>query len=144
MKIKYIVAIAVITAILTTIAVIPKLAKGSEVLTVTVVQPRLSPAQIIWLARLMQCESGIRANAVNPNDLDNTPSYGILQFKPSTFYGGVKAFGLSTTTPYTDAETQVAIVEQWILLGGVRWEHQFPGCTSKLGTPPQNKGSQSQ
>lgn len=59
--------------------------KEPEPVIVYVEKPMLSAAQVIWLARLMNCESGIKANAVNPNDLDNTPSWGILQFKDSTF-----------------------------------------------------------
>jgi hypothetical protein len=143
MTTKYIVAIAALTAVITTLAMLPLLVKAKKVpdpeikiITIEVEKPHLSPAQIIWLARLMQCESGLKANAVNPKDLDNTPSYGLLQFKPGTFNAAVKEFGLSTTTSYMDPEVQVAIVEQWILRGGVNWRHQFPGCTTKLGLPP--------
>ncbi len=138
--IKTVVVLALL-ALTAALVVVPLLVKADptpeiKVVTVEVTQPTLSPAQIIWFARLMQCESGLKASAVNPNDLDNTPSYGILQFKPGTFAQGVKDFGLSTTTTYMDANTQVAIVEQWILRGGVNWHHQFPACTTKLGLPP--------
>lgn len=101
------------------------------------VPKELTPAQIIWMARLMQCESGIKAGAINPKDLDNTPSYGILQFKPSTYAWGAKLVGLATTTDYLNPEGQVAILQHWVLNGGINWHIQFPDCTSKLGLPPQ-------
>ena len=140
---KYqVVLLAVLASVLTTMLIVPLVTKSKElpkvvelVQVVEVEKPHLNHAQIIWLARLMYCESGLKSNAVNPKDLDNTPSYGLLQFKPSTFHAAVKKYGLSTTTSYMDAETQVAIAEQWIL-NGVDLTNQFPACVRQLGHPP--------
>lgn len=97
----------------------------------------LSAEQIIWLARLMECESGIDAQAVNLVDLDNTASWGLLQFKPSTFSSFTVKYGLQGEL--MDGTTQVDIVSRWILNPGeVSWQQQFPGCVRKLGEPPSN------
>lgn len=139
MSTKYTVATAVLTAILTTALFIPRVAGSEEVQIVYTPQPTLSSSQIIWLSKLMQCESGINPKAINPNDLDNTPSYGLLQFKPSTFEASAKQFGFASTTDYMNPASQVAIVIEWILKGGIDWTHQFPDCVSKLGLPPAEK-----
>ncbi len=98
-------------------------------------RPALTPRQIIWLARLMNCESGIKETAINPNDLDNTPSWGILQFKPATFAAFTTRYSISAEL--MDAEAQVAIVIEWLLRPGeVDWTRQFPACVEKLGIPP--------
>jgi hypothetical protein len=114
-------------------------AAGAEPQVVTVTETvyvGLTPAQVIWLARLMQCESGIKASAVNPNDLDNTPSWGILQFKDTTFSHYADKYGIEGEL--MDEEAQVAIVTEWLTRPGeVRWGSQFPACVQKLGQPPQ-------
>lgn len=97
----------------------------------------LSYQQRAWLGALTWCESGGKPGAINPNDRDNTPSYGILQFKPSTFTGYAKLYGIDASKGYMDADTQLAIVEQMIVRGDVKWSQQFPACTKKLGTPPK-------
>lgn len=144
MKTKYIVGVAIVTAALTTFLLIPFSTRGETQVSqiscetsVATSTPKLSPAQMIWFARLMYCESGMKATAVNPKDLDNTPSYGILQFKPSTFRWGAAQVGIATSTFYMDAESQVAIVENWIINGGIDWYQQFPACIKKLGLPPK-------
>ncbi len=141
MEIRYIVGIAVATAIATTLALVPLWVWGKvkppeiQVVTIEVPQPKLSTAQIVWLARLMLCESGGKANAINPKDVDNTPSYGLMQFKPGTFNAYIKKYGI--TGELMDGVSQVAIVEQWLLhTGEVRWTQQFPSCVAKLGMPP--------
>lgn len=102
---------------------------------VVFVPSELTPAQIIWFARLMDCESGINEGAINPNDLDNTPSWGILQFKPSTFESFTVKYGISAEL--MNAEAQVAIVTHWLLNPGeVDWTQQFPACVRKHGVPP--------
>lgn len=99
----------------------------------------LDSAQQAWLGRLEQCESGGNPSAINPRDLDGTPSYGLLQFKPGTYYEFSKLYGLSTSTNYMDAPQQQEIVEQMIVRGGVDWHQQFPACTKRLGLPPVNQ-----
>lgn len=135
-----VVMLAALTSVLVTIACVPPIVEGAEPMvireTFTMKEPTLSPAQVIWLAKLMQCESGIKANAVNPNDLDNTPSYGILQFKPSTYEPEAAKLGLSDD--YMDPNGQVTIVSNWIIKGGIDWTRQFPACVKKLGLPPSS------
>lgn len=156
MNIKIVVVLAALIAALTTWFLLPHIAQAAATLGVTkadqtafpnpqYVAPatttpkHLQPAQIIWLARLMVCESGLKVTAINPNDLDNTPSYGLLQFKPSTYAAAAKKYGLASTMDYMNPEGQVAIVEQWILDGSVTWGKQFPDCVRKLGSPPPLK-----
>lgn len=140
MQIRTIVAIAVLTAIATTLLILPRLVKADLPVAAQVEVTRvtsLTSQQVIWLAKLMQCESGIKASAINPRDLDNTPSYGLLQFKPSTYAYYAKKYGVASTTDYMNPEGQVTIITQWILQGGINWHQQFPDCVSKLGIPPQ-------
>ena len=95
----------------------------------------LTPSQIIWLSKLMDCESGIYAGAINPKDLDGTASLGILQFKPQTFKHYSEKYDIDADLMNADA--QVQIVTHWILNPGeVEWSQQFPACTDKLGKPP--------
>src|SRR3990167_8303020 len=47
-----------------------------------------------WQIELEICESQRNPLAVNPNDIDNTPSFGLYQFKPSTFELFVKKYDL--------------------------------------------------
>lgn len=102
---------------------------------VYVPEPSLSPAQIIWLARLMQCESGLKAEALNPADTNGLPSRGILQFQDATFASFTVKYGISADVPV--AEAQVEIVTYWLLNPGeVRFSQQFPLCVEKLGQPP--------
>ncbi len=114
-------------------------AKSSEPVATTTVAtstPQLSHRQKAWLGALEWCESRGNPDAVNPKDRDNTPSYGILQFKPGTFSEFAKLYSIASTTDYMDPDAQEAIVTQMILRDGVDWHQQFPVCVHKLGTPP--------
>lgn len=98
--------------------------------------PTLSSAQVIWLAHLMTCESGINKKAVLKIDLDGTSSLGLLQFKQGTFDSYKKKYNL--TGEIFDGNTQVDIVTYWILHPGeVDWKWQFPDCVRKYGEPPE-------
>lgn len=99
------------------------------------VQPILAEDRATWLAGLIQCESNGRPEAVNPKDRDGTPSYGLLQFKPSTFEMFSKAYGIEGKL--MDPEAQTAIVIRMMDDKSVVWENQFPACVRKLGRPPQ-------
>lgn len=88
-----------------------------------------------WLAALIMCESSGNPNAINEVDLDGTPSYGLLQFKPSTFEHFKKAYKLEGEL--MDPEAQKAIVRRMMDDPSVRWDKQFPWCVRKLGIPPQ-------
>ena len=99
--------------------------------------PKLTHQQEVWLYSLEWCESRGNAEAINPKDLDGTPSYGAYQFKPSTLEMFAKKYGVATTT-LMDYETQRAVVEQMVLhRDEIKWENQFPGCVKKLGRPPK-------
>lgn len=102
----------------------------------------LTHEQQAWLGSLEWCESRGNPKAINPKDRDNTPSYGILQFKPTTFALFAKLYGTGSTTDFMNPTEQEAIVKQMILRG-VNWAQQFPDCTKKLGTPPLSTTSAS-
>lgn len=88
------------------------------------------------MSALEWCESNGDNSAINPKDLDGTPSYGAFQFKPSTLEYFASKYGVATTT-LMDYETQRAVVEQMILhRKEIRWTQQFPWCVKKLGLPP--------
>ena len=100
------------------------------------VKPALvTRAQASWLDRLVACESGGDVHAINPKDRDGTPSYGLLQFKPSTFAYFSKAYGISSAD-YMDPVAQRLIVEHMMHDRTVDWHQQFPACVDKLGLPP--------
>jgi len=107
-----------------------------EVVKEVVKKDPLSYQQRAWLGALTWCESTGNPKAVNQKDTDGTPSYGLLQFKPGTFYGYAKIYGIDASKGYMDPDTQLAIVEQMIIRGGIKWSQQFPACTKKLGKPP--------
>lgn len=96
----------------------------------------LTHRQRAWLGALEWCEGRGDPAAVNPNDTDDTPSYGILQFKPSTYEYYRTRYALEISADYMDADGQERIVEQMIARGDVSWQQQFPACTRKLGIPP--------
>lgn len=98
-------------------------------------QPVLATDRATWLTDLIQCESNGRPEAVNPKDRDGTPSYGLLQFKPSTFEMFSKAYKIEGEL--MDPEAQKAIVIRMMDDKSVVWENQFPACVRKLGRPPQ-------
>lgn len=101
--------------------------------------PTLTSEQQAWLGALEWCESRGNPKAINPKDRDNTPSYGLLQFKPSTLTLFAKLYGIATTSKgVMDPATQTAIVTQMIVRGGVDWSAQFPVCSHRLGLPPQS------
>ena len=125
-------------AVLWTATVIGAIQLGN--ITREVVQPaiqkhsRLSHPQQAWLGALEWCESRGKPEAINPQDRDNTPSYGILQFKPSTFDSFAKAYHI--TGALMNPKSQEAIVTEMILRGGIDWHQQFPDCSARLGMPP--------
>lgn len=92
-------------------------------------------SQEAWLAKLVQCESTGDPGAVNPKDRDGTPSYGLLQFKPSTFAMFSKAYGIEGKL--MDPDAQRAIVRRMMGDASVNWHQQFPDCVRRLGLPPK-------
>lgn len=106
----------------------------------------LSHQQQVWLGALEWCESKGTPSMVNPNDVDNTPSYYSFQFKPSTFryYGekyNVIDAGLSSQAlneKLKDHSTQREIVANMLNDKSVNMRKQFPACVRTLGLPKQN------
>lgn len=99
----------------------------------------LTYQQRAWFGALTWCESKGNPNAVNKKDRDGTPSYGLLQFKPSTFTYFAEKYGIDGSAGYMDPKAQSLIVEQMILRNDVTWSQQFPACVKILGKPPIKK-----
>ena len=132
-------AIAILAAVVAIVAYAPKIVDiPAQTSTKSEVGLHLSHQQQVWLYALECCESRGDPKAVNPKDRDGTPSYGLLQFKPSSFAYFVKLYGLASTSDYMDPDMQERIVTQMILKGGIEWSHQFPACVKKLGLPPRS------
>ncbi len=133
MKPQNIVAVALCTAILTTILMSPLFAKSEE----EVLVPKLSHAQMVWSYALEYCESRGNKDAINPKDLDGTPSLGAMQFKPSTLVYFADKYNVAISTSTMDYDSQRAVLEQMILhKDEIKWSQQFPWCVKKLGPPP--------
>lgn len=92
-------------------------------------------ALVWWVHRLIMCESRGNVSALNPQDLDGTPSHGLLQFKVSTFALFAKAYKIEGEL--LDPEAQIAILLRMIDDPSVDLTKQFPACVRKLGLPPQ-------
>lgn len=92
--------------------------------------------QKAWLGALEWCESKGNPKAVNPKDRDNTPSYGLLQFKPGTFYGYAKRYGIPVTDYMNPAEQEAVVMAMIQHRDEINWYQQFPACTRRLGLPP--------
>ena len=96
----------------------------------------LTDNQRAWLRKLIQCESSGNPKAINPKDRDLTPSYGLLQFKPETFYGFAKQYGIEVTD-VMDPDQQIEIVSSMIIDSkNINWAQQFPVCSARYGQPP--------
>lgn len=122
--------------------------------------PYATTTRDLWVNKMIICESGGDTGAINPKDLDGTPSYGTLQFKPATFwmysdrYGIVKRlwgeeegqeyplFKLSDGSVGTKYEAMMDPVYQVRIIRGmmnddkVKWRNEFPDCIRKHGLPP--------
>lgn len=102
-------------------------------------------AQDTWERALEWCESRGLLEAVNPEDLDGTPSYYSWQWKPETFLAYAIKYGLlpkETTLiqakeKMKDYGWQKNILDRMINDSEIRWEQEFPGCVKKLGKPPK-------
>lgn len=91
--------------------------------------------QEAWLKKLERCESSGNPEAINEVDRDGTASYGLLQFKPSTFEAFAKAYGIEGEL--MDPDAQRAIVRRMMSDPSVDWEWQFPDCVKLyIGHPP--------
>lgn len=120
----------------------PALARQESVL-VRAVREIVTPERVAliaersaWLDQLAQCESSGNPSAVNPSDVDGTPSYGLLQFKPQTFLMYKERYGI--TGELMDPQAQRAIVWRMFDDPLVVWEREFPACVRKIGPPPKH------
>jgi len=101
-------------------------------------EPSITHQQETWIRALEWCESNGSVEAINPKDLDDTPSYGAFQFKPSTFDYFAKLYDVSGEL--MDREAQYQIVKNMVLnRDKIAWSRQFSSCVRKLGYPPVNK-----
>lgn len=149
MKKRTIITIAAATALLTTFFALPLTTSQTDV-------PRETPQSVTretpdhrletWLSALEWCESQGLGTAINPEDLDGTPSYFWYQFKPSTFLGFGKQYGLLASTTklegildreMKDYELTRNIVRHMARDPKVNLYNQFPWCLKKLGPPPK-------
>lgn len=151
MKPIYIAALAAVTAMITTLALVPQRASSQSYTRIAYEQIEVKPIAVkkkpavvktvsadreVWLKRLEKCESGGNPNAINPKDRDGTPSHGLLQFKPSTFAGYTKKYGLPAAD-LMDPEAQRTIVRHMMDDPNVRWLNEFPDCVRyHVGFPP--------
>jgi len=98
---------------------------------------RLTSGQGEWLRKLIVCESSGNPGAINEKDRDGTPSYGLLQFKPATFYGFAKKY-LIEATDHMNPDKQIEIAVKMIEdRKNIDWWQQFPACSEKIGFPPE-------
>ncbi len=88
-----------------------------------------------YLDRLEICESGGNPKALNPKDLDGTPSKGAFQFKDTTFTYFSRKYGIKTTSIW-NREEQRSLVKRMATDPQVNMKRQFPDCVRKLGLPP--------
>jgi len=101
----------------------------------------LEVAQEEWIDALAQCESSNNPNAVNQMDIDGTPSFGLLQFKKSTFAALSKEYDIGTDD-YMDPVAQREIVRRMLadpyFTDAELRNRQFPGCIrNTVGLPPR-------
>jgi len=95
----------------------------------------------IWIDTLRKCESGGNDKALNPVDLDGTPSKGRFQFKDTTFYGFAKQYKIVVTDVWNGDEQEL-ILRRMIDDPKVNIRRQFPDCTTNpkvknfAGLPP--------
>lgn len=104
--------------------------------------------ELVWRYVLEWCESRGNNNAINPNDLDNTPSYGVFQFKPETLkyylyrYEIISPEVLNTFEREDfinlsfDREIMYEVLNRMIgEKNKINWEKEFPYCVKKFGRP---------
>jgi hypothetical protein len=153
MKKRTIIMIAAATAILVTLFATPLTITGKDPdvsretsKDVTRETPAPDHRLEVWLSALEWCESQGLGTAINPEDLDGTPSYFWYQFKPSTFLGFGKQYGLLASTTklegildreMKDYELTREIVRRMARDPEVNLYNQFPWCLKKLGPPPK-------
>lgn len=100
------------------------------------------PKTLFILNDLIRCESQGKETAINPKDSDGKPSYGLLQFRPSTLLGAIRKYDLMPDL----ADEEIMNV---MLFGNLQiraflamygegkpkewWQQQFPQCSKNYG-----------
>lgn len=91
-----------------------------------------------FLNHLIDCESSGHEHAINPLDLDGTPSFGILQFKPGTLYAYIQKYKVlpdiergEIMNVIFDGELQIKVAKLMIDDPQVHLWHEFPDCYKK-------------
>lgn len=104
-----------------------------------------------WVKKMAYCESTNNPLAVNPVDLDGTPSLGLYQFKPGTFRHYVEKYNLfgwqtwtakSWLTAIWNGDYQETVFRRMLTDDEVDLHHEFPWCTRRLGLPPASTADQ--
>lgn len=98
-------------------------------------QSVIDPTIEKWLLKLSNCESGGNWKALNPKDLDGTPSKGKYQFKDTTFIYFSDKYNIETTSIWNGDEQEL-LVRKMIEDSEVNLKRQFPACIRKIGLPP--------
>lgn len=144
---KLLTVMAFVVLCLATIVLTKMILEKSNTMEVKVetVETTVTHAQDTWERALEWCESRGLLEAVNPEDLDGTPSYYSWQWKPETFLGYAIKYGLvdkQTTLSEAkemmrDYSLQKRTLDGMIPDKDVVWRHEFPDCVKKLGGPPK-------
>lgn len=87
-----------------------------------------------WIIDLRWCESRNHDDALNPVDVDGTPSKGRFQFKDTTFYNFARIYKIKVTSVWNGDEQEI-ILRRMIKDKSVNLAKQFPDCVRKLGLP---------
>lgn len=91
-----------------------------------------------YISSLAQCESSGRWKALNPKDLDGTPSKGEFQFKDYSFNYFSEKYDVATTSIWNGDEQERIVRFMSQDLTKKQWHNQFPDCTDRVvGYPPQ-------
>lgn len=107
----------------------------------------LTHQQEVWRYALEWCESQGKKGALNPKDLDGTPSHSYFQFKWDTLRFYASRYEMVTNT--LSKAQYIELASNWDLISevvsrmigdkSVDWSKQFPGCVRKNGWPPGAK-----
>lgn len=99
------------------------------------IQATTTPELDSYIMSLGKCESNNNPHALNPDDLDHTPSKGRFQFKTGTFNYFSQKYHIATTSIWNGDE-QEKIVRRMSQDPTVNFHRQFPDCSRRLGLPP--------
>ena len=99
--------------------------------------PIQTKEQVEWMDKLIECESGGNAHALNPED-GGSRSVGILQFKDATFLGFSKQYGLGFSHEDIYNPESQKIVAHHMLEDGL--EHQWMNCYRAINADYPNSG----